>query len=47
MNIIKRSEHDASLLASMRSKLEIMNKVHDLIKHSEQVASLLAVMRLE
>ncbi len=25
-------EHDTSLLASIRSELEIMNEVHDLIK---------------
>ena len=47
--MIKRSEHDASLLAVMRSELKIMNMlyVHGMIKRSELDKSLLAVMRSE
>ena len=39
---MKRSEHDASLLASMGSELGIMNEVHDIMKRSEHDASLLS-----
>ncbi|MBP1753627.1 MAG: hypothetical protein H6Q59_25 [Firmicutes bacterium] len=48
-SIIKRSEHNTSLLDIMRSEQEIMNKycVHDIIKRSEHNTSLLDIMRSE